>query len=140
MKFSFYCWSSLYVILRSLLLRYYLGPESPVIDVISSPSSNQLFVSWTPHCNDPCDGFDGDKKPKKYIITYAPTDDGKSGSKVVLPEPEGSNYPPASITLEQNVKSNTEYNVTVMTVTYQSGNKGIYSDESDIATDVTRKL
>ena len=140
MKFSFCCWSSHYVIRRSLLPRYYLGPDPPVIDVISSPSPNQLFVSWTPHCNDPCDGLSNEKKPKKYIITYTSTDDGKSDSTEVPPEPQSSNYPPTSITLEQNVKSNTEYNVAVMTMTYQSGKKGIYSDKSDIATSVTRKF
>ena len=107
----------------------------------SSSNPSQLFVSWTPHCtNDPCDGLGSDKKPKKYIITYTSTNDGKRYSEEVVSEPENSNYPPTSITLEQNVKSNTEYDVTVMTMTYQSGNKGIYSDASDIATSITRKF
>ena len=140
LKSSFYCWSSLHVILPLLLSHYHSGPDPPVIDVISSSSQSQLFVSWTSHCtNDSCDGLSNDKKPKKYIITYASTDDGISYSEEVLSEPEGSNYPPTSITLQKNVKSNAQYSVTVMTMTYQKGNKGIYSDTSDVATNVTSK-
>ena len=140
LKSIFYCWSSLYVILRCLLSHYCLGPDPPVIDVISSPSPSQLFVSWTPHCNDPCDGLANDKKPKKYIITYTSTDDGISYSEEEVSSPQGSNYPATSITLEKNIKSNTQYNVTVMTMTFQSGNKGIYTDASESATNVTRKF
>ena len=142
LKSSFYCWSSLHVILRCLLSHYCLGPDPPVIDVISSPSPTQLFVSWTPHCtNDLCNDLGNDRKPKKYIITYTSTDDGISYSEEEeVSAPQGSNYPATSITLEKNIKSNTRYSVTVMTVTYQSGNKGIYSDASETATSVTRKF
>ena len=91
---------------------YCLGPDPPVIDVISSPSRNQLFVSWTTHCtNDSCDDLGDDKRPKKYIITYTSTDDGKSCSEEVLSEPHSLNYPATSITLEKNVKSNARYDV-----------------------------
>ena len=120
-------------------LHYYLGPHPPAIDVISSPSPNQLFVSWTPHCNDPCGGFDDDKQPKKYIITYTSTDDGSNITSEVLPE--GSNFPATSIKLEQNVKPNTEYDVTVMTMTYENmKQQRIFSDASDVATNATRKF
>ena len=97
-------------------------------------------MSWTPHCTtDPCDGLGDDKKPKKYIITYTSTDDGISYSEEEVSAPQGSNYPATSITLEKNIKSNKQYNVTVMTMTYQSGNKAFYSDASESATNVTRK-
>ena len=99
-----------------------LGPPPPSNITISSNNPTQLIVSWIPHCTTSCDN---NRIPKRFTIKYksaSSKDDERNVTSGNLTE-----FPPPNITLSDNLVSNTEYYVYVMT-TVRDDEKMVNSD------------
>ena len=103
-----------------------LGAPAPTNVRIISNNPNELDVNWIPHCDseENCNenNYPDNRKPKQYIVKYKLTDDNSNGEEKTIGEPT-TNFPATSVTLK-DLKSNTEYDVVVRTITFYNTNGG----------------
>ena len=103
-----------------------IGAPAPTNVRIISNNPNELDVNWIPHCDseENCNEKDypDNRKPKQYIVKYKLTDDNSNGEEETIVEPT-TGFPATSVTLK-DLKSNTEYDVAVRTITFYNTNNG----------------
>jgi len=120
-----------------------LGPLAPTNVVISDNQPNQLAVNWEPHCTTTrvCNEFGNNRIPQRYAIKYKPAGAAGNGMKVYIDDVHPVNFPPTEVTLNE-LSSNTEYEISVMTTTMidTDKNRTINSDFTIIITGITGNL